>query len=48
VLVQLAEADAEAKARAVGHIMEDAMAEVMGHDIPAACEYGVADCWAKP
>jgi hypothetical protein len=48
ILVQLPAQDAQQKAAEVARIMEGAMAEVMGHGIPAACEYGVAGCWAKP
>jgi DNA polymerase I-like protein with 3'-5' exonuclease and polymerase domains len=48
ILVQLPEPTAQADAKVVERLMVEAMEEVMGHGIPAACEYGVADCWKKP
>jgi DNA polymerase family A len=47
ILVQLPAATAEQDARRVEQIMVRAMEEVIGHDIPAACEYHVGDCWKK-
>jgi hypothetical protein len=47
ILVQLPASTAEAQAPEVARIMERALEEVMGHGLPAACEYGVADCWKK-
>ena len=48
ILVQLPVSSGEADARKVKAIMEDAMAEVMGHGIPAECDCHVVDCWKKP
>jgi hypothetical protein len=48
VLVQLPEKEAEQAAKNVAQIMEDSMEAVMGQQIPAQCEYGVSDHWAKP
>ena len=48
VLVSLPAAGAEEAAKQVKAIMEAAMAEVMGHGIPAECEFGLTGHWAKP
>jgi hypothetical protein len=48
VLVRLPADGAEQAAGKIAQIMERAMEEVMGHGIPAACEFGLADRWAKP
>ncbi len=48
ILVSLPASDAPVAGVRVQRIMEEAMAEVMGHGVPAACEFVVADHWAKP
>jgi hypothetical protein len=48
VLVQLPADGAEEQARAIRAIMVRAMEEVMGHGVPAECDYLVAGCWTKP
>ena len=47
ILVQLPANNAEEQARKIEEIMVHSMEEVMGHGIPAASEYVVADCWTK-
>jgi DNA polymerase I-like protein with 3'-5' exonuclease and polymerase domains len=47
ILVQLPANNAEKQAREIEQIMVRSMEEVMGHDIPAASEYVVADCWTR-
>jgi hypothetical protein len=46
--VQLPAAGAEEAARRVAAIKVRAMEEVMGHGVPAACDWLVADRWGKP
>jgi hypothetical protein len=48
ILVQIPTAGAEEHAARVDAIMVRAMEEVMGHGIPAKCDWLVADCWKKP
>ena len=48
ILVQLPELTATEGAKLVERLMVEAMEEVMGHGMPAACESKVADCWKKP
>jgi hypothetical protein len=48
IIVELPAATAEEEASRVAKIMVEAMEEVMGEAIPAACKYGLKDCWAKP
>jgi hypothetical protein len=47
-LVQVPADDAERHAAAIKEIKIKSMEEVMGHGIPAECDYVVADCWTKP
>jgi hypothetical protein len=47
ILVQLPETNAEEQARKIEQLMVRSMEEVMGHGIPAASEYVVADFWTK-
>lgn len=48
ILVSLPGDTAEDGAKRVKRIMEQAMEEVMGHDIPAECDAVVAPHWKKP
>jgi hypothetical protein len=48
ILVQLPVSNATKDATKVDAIMVKAMADVMGHGIPAKCDWLVADCWKKP
>ena len=47
-LVQVPAEGAEEQAGAIRAIMVRAMEEVMGHGVPAECDYLVAGCWTKP
>ena len=48
ILVQLPTQDAERAAKEVERVMVASMEEVLGDGIPAACEYAIGACWAKP
>jgi hypothetical protein len=48
ILVALPAGTATADAPMVARIVEAAAEEVMGHRVPAVCEYAVADHWKKP
>jgi hypothetical protein len=47
-VVQLPAETAEQDAHAAKKIMTESMEEVMGHGIPAACDWVIASCWTKP
>jgi hypothetical protein len=48
VLVRLPAQGAQQAAAVVARVMEQAMEEVMGHGVPAACEFALAGHWGKP
>jgi hypothetical protein len=47
-LVQVPAQGAEEHGRRIRDIKVRAMEEVMGHGVPAECDWVVADCWTKP
>jgi hypothetical protein len=47
ILIQLPADGAAARAEEARQIMIAAMEAVMGHGVPAACDYVRADCWTK-
>jgi hypothetical protein len=48
ILVRVKREGAEMAATNIRQIMEQAMEEVIGHGVPALCEYCLAECWEKP
>ena len=47
-LVRIDPSHADEDAKRIVDIKVRAMEEVMGHGIPAACDFTLADCWTKP
>lgn len=48
ILLQLPAGSADEDAKQAVMIMVRSMEDVMGHDIPAECDWMIADCWTKP
>jgi hypothetical protein len=48
ILVQLPASTAGNDAKQIERIMVKSMEDVMGHNVPAGCDYFIADSWRKP